>query len=621
MKGAHNSETRYALLKRYLGAAAVAWTIVVGSLMVWEGSRVRQVTRDLAINEARAHFERDQAFRLWATTHGGFYVPIDDRTPPNPYLAHVSERDIETPSGKLLTLMNPAYALRQMNEDFNELYGVAGHITSLNPLRPENAADDWERAALEAFEGGETEVREFTEVGGEPHLRLMRPMLTQEGCLKCHGHQGYQVGDVRGGVGVSVPLESYLIKERETIATQTLSLGVLWLMGLAGIGWGAHGLGQRIQEHDQGQRALQEEKEEKEAVLRSVGDAIMVSDREMRIQYINPAFTNLTGYTAEEVLGQHACSIGAAAGSEQVRSSIESALTEGKQWQGEASGQRKDGRIYDAALIVSPLRDTEGNLAGSVASHRDISQRKRLERARSRFMTHVSHELRTPLSNLKLYAHLLQRGQRPEKTEHYLQVLVGQTERLEELIQDMLEMTLLDSGQALAEWKSVALSAVIADAVTRHQSRAEASDLTLEAMPVPTDLPEVIGDRSRLLQALSEVVENAVTFTAAGGQVAVEAAVVKEEGEHWVTIVVRDTGPGISREEQERVFDRFYRGKLAESGHIPGTGLGLSIAQEILRAHGGRVTVESKEGEGSAFTLWLRGVRGGEAEKREPGQL
>jgi two-component system sensor histidine kinase VicK len=120
---------------------------------------------------------------------------------------------------------------------------------------------------------------------------------------------------------------------------------------------------------------------------------------------------------------------------------------------------------------------------------------------------------------------------------------------------------------------------------------------------------------------LSEVVENAVTFTAAGGQVAVEAGVVKEGGEHWVTIVVRDTGPGISREEQERVFDRFYRGKLAESGHIPGTGLGLSIAQEILRAHGGRVTVESKEGEGSTFTLWLRGVRGGEAEKRESGQL
>jgi signal transduction histidine kinase len=222
---------------------------------------------------------------------------------------------------------------------------------------------------------------------------------------------------------------------------------------------------------------------------------------------------------------------------------------------------------------------------------------------------------------LKLYIQLLQRGQRPEKAEHYLEVLVGQAGRLEALIQDMLEMTLLDSGQALAEWKSVSLSAVIADAVVRCQSQAEASGLKLEAMPVPANFPMVKGSKSRLLQALNEVVENAVTFTSTGGQVTVEAGAVNREGEHWVTIVVRDTGPGISREEQERVFDRFYRGKLAESGHVPGTGLGLSIAQAILQAHGGRVTVESKEGEGSAFTLWLRVVAGGEAGKKKSGHL
>jgi signal transduction histidine kinase len=86
----------------------------------------------------------------------------------------------------------------------------------------------------------------------------------------------------------------------------------------------------------------------------------------------------------------------------------------------------------------------------------------------------------------------------------------------------------------------------------------------------------------------------------------VEVSAAEDEGEDWVTISVRDTGPGISAEEQERVFDRFFRGKLAESGHVPGTGLGLSMAQEILRAHGGRITVESQLGEGAAFTLWLR---------------
>ena len=129
--------------------------------------------------------------------------------------------------------------------------------------------------------------------------------------------------------------------------------------------------------------------------------------------------------------------------------------------------------------------------------------------------------------------------------------------------------------------------------------------MILEARPAPLDLPAINGDRDRLVQALGELVENAVIFTPAGGQVTVEAGTVEEKGQRWVTVAVRDTGPGISHEEQERVFDRFYRGSLAESGHLPGTGLGLSIAQEIVRAHGGRVTVASQVGVGSTFTVTL----------------
>jgi len=244
-------------LKHYVWSLAVAWTVVVAGLLAWSLSTAHQVTRDLAINEARSHFKRDQAFRFWATTHGGFYVPTNDRTPPNPYLTNIPERDIETPSDRNLTLMNPAYALRQMNEDFADLYGIFGHITSLNPLRPDNAPDNWERAALEAFEEEETEVLKFTEIKGEPYLRLIQPMITQEGCLKCHGHQGYQVGDVRGGVSVSVPMASYLTKERQTLFTNILSLSLLWVLGLAAISLGSRGLNQHIQERDRAQEALQ----------------------------------------------------------------------------------------------------------------------------------------------------------------------------------------------------------------------------------------------------------------------------------------------------------------------------------------------------------------------------
>jgi len=128
---------------------------------------------------------------------------------------------------------------------------------------------------------------------------------------------------------------------------------------------------------------------------------------------------------------------------------------------------------------------------------------------------------------------------------------------------------------------------------------------------VPLDLRvsrvhQVKGDAALLGQALSELVENALIFTPSGGQVSVSVRSVEQQDGSWVSIVVEDTGPGISPEEQERLFERFFRGVLAESGDIPGTGLGLSIVHKIMEIHGGRVTVESVIGEGCAFTLWLR---------------
>ncbi|MET0094721.1 MAG: DUF3365 domain-containing protein, partial [Sedimenticola sp.] len=133
--------------------------------------------------------------------------------------------------------MNPAYMLRQMMGEYGRLYGVKGRITSLKPLNPDNAADPWETLALKSFEQGAEEAFEITDIGGQPHLRLMRPMVTKKGCLKCHGFQGYQVGDVRGGVGVAVPLVPYYFEQERSINVLLLSHGGIWLLGLAGIGY------------------------------------------------------------------------------------------------------------------------------------------------------------------------------------------------------------------------------------------------------------------------------------------------------------------------------------------------------------------------------------------------
>jgi signal transduction histidine kinase len=241
-------------------------------------------------------------------------------------------------------------------------------------------------------------------------------------------------------------------------------------------------------------------------------------------------------------------------------------------------------------------------IEGYVLTLQDISRRKNLERARAHFLDNVSHQFRTPLTTLQLYLHLARQTDLPRaKIRSNLDAMASQITWLNQLTQDVLEMAALDAGQVVTAWEPVSIVDVIEYAVAHHRRRAEVEGLSLKVLPHPSHLPTVSGDRRRLIQALSEVLENALVFTPDGEEVTVKAG---SDGQIWVTIAVTDTGPGIPPDEQDRVFDRFFRGELTEAGDIPGTGLGLSIAHEILLAHGGRITVESGE-TGSTFRLWL----------------
>jgi two-component system phosphate regulon sensor histidine kinase PhoR len=350
------------------------------------------------------------------------------------------------------------------------------------------------------------------------------------------------------------------------------------------------------------------EKETSEAILNSVGDAIMMSGPDMRIRYVNPAFTALTGYSLDEIRGQDANRFGAGVGSVHEVGSIAETLEKGQVWRGDVTVQRKDGRTYDAALTVAPVQDAEGKRLGYVSSHRDISRIKELDRARNRFITNVSHQLRTPVTNLKLYARLLRIGRHSEKASHYLQVVEAQAERLSHLVQDILELTTLDSGQAILDWEPINLADLLGAGEAGYRERAASAGIALLVAPPTAAPPPVMGDPERLAQALDELMENALLFTPTGGRVEVTAGTVAQEGRTWVALTVGDSGPGIPPAEQPRIFERFFRGGLADAGDLHGTGLGLSIVDEIMRAHGGRVTVESAPGGGSRFTLWLPAV-------------
>ena len=302
---------------------AVFWTLLICVSWLWNLHAEQKVFHKVALAEARAVIERDALYRRWGSSHGGVYVPVTQQSPPNPYLSHIAERDIRTPSGKQLTLINPAYMTRQVNELSKEGSPFLGraHITSLKPLRPENAADRWEDAALRSFESGSHEVSAVVTIDEKPYMRLMRPFITEKPCLKCHASQGYTVGSVRGGISVSIPLQPLMDAGSSQMLGSLAFHGMIWILGLGVTGAGARKLSQsahaqkqfenelhhqtlqleeEIAEHQMAQESLQES----ESHLKIVAD--YSSNWEYwrlpdgKFLYMSPSVMLLTGYTIEE---------------------------------------------------------------------------------------------------------------------------------------------------------------------------------------------------------------------------------------------------------------------------------------------------------------------------------
>jgi len=266
-------------------AVLAVWTAIAAGSLLWNCSQVRQNTMEEAHIQARVAYEKDIIYRHWNAMHGGVYVAVTAENQPNPFLADNPDRDVTTTSGKQLTLMNPSYMTRQANEVARRIMGVRGHITSLNPIRPGNAPDPWEREALQSFERGAKETYSVELLDGVEFMRFMQPMLTEPECLQCHAKQGYRVGQIRGGISVAVPMEPLRIIERRDIVRLSLAHGGLWLVGLLGVILGGRSL---VRSQSQRRRAS----EEIERYSRDLEEANKLKELFidiMRHDFLNPA--------------------------------------------------------------------------------------------------------------------------------------------------------------------------------------------------------------------------------------------------------------------------------------------------------------------------------------------
>lgn len=346
---------------------------------------------------------------------------------------------------------------------------------------------------------------------------------------------------------------------------------------------------------DQRLRTVIRQRQEQEAVLASMVEGVLAVDHQERLIILNQAGARLLGVDPDAAGGRPLPEV--------VRhSDFQNFVTRAL-----ASPGQVDGEVIlrDRLLQLrgTTLRDLQGLAFGALIVIHDVTRLRRLEQARRDFAANVSHELKTPITSIKGFVETLLAGamQETENARSFLQIIARHADRLNEIIDDLLSLSRIeqDSEQGKIALATGGLKEVLDNAIQVCRERAAAKDIEID-LTCPDDLAAMIN-APLLLQAVVNLIDNAVKYSPAARPVQVEAS--RDPGE--VVIQVRDQGPGIAPEHLPRLFERFYRVDPGRSRKVGGTGLGLAIVKHIAQAHGGYVTLKSAPGKGSAFLIHL----------------
>jgi two-component system, OmpR family, sensor histidine kinase SenX3 len=331
-------------------------------------------------------------------------------------------------------------------------------------------------------------------------------------------------------------------------------------------------------------QSLRDDRDRLAAALHSVPDGVMVVGRDGQVLVCNAAASRFSGARHSDAVAEQAI--------------------------GELLDQALHGQPAERELILfGPPRQTlhlrafplpqDGSPSGAVAFVRDVTEARRIESMRRDFVANVSHELRTPIGALAVLAETIAAGTDGEVTGRLAERMVSESERLARIVEDLLDLSIVEAQERVGR-EPLPVTALVGDAVDQVRWAAEAAGISIDSSNVPASL-QVECDRRQVVSAIFNLLDNAVKYSEPGQPVEVTAELLGDR----CAIAVRDHGIGIPSRDLERVFERFYRVDRARSRQTGGTGLGLAIVRHVAQNHGGEVTVESHEGEGTTFTLLL----------------
>ena len=530
---------QFSLSFKFIIGCSLTLLVTLGATFYVFNERQEQLIIRQAENEARAVFRQIVLMRRWIADHGGVFVEKLPRSQPSPYLA---DPEILDSQGRRYTRETPAMVTKELARYSREEGLFWFHITSLKLTNPENAPDSFERQALLAFEReGLRELTSIETIDNQAYLRYISPLYVEEACLKCHQEQGYKLGDVRGAISVSLPMDKTFAEasqnRRRMFASMLLVVGAL------------------------------------------SGAMIFM----MRHLVLNP-MKRLSTSIQEFSRGNYKAGAILPTGDE-----FEDLSRAFAEMAARLSGYHDDlqGRIREATgdLAETNQKLLETNRLLSAASER-----------KSDFVARASHELRTPLTSIKgsmeyLTARLscfspqeISNCSQDELCD-FFQLINKNTDRLIRMVNTMLDIERIEMGTTTAlHYTLLDLVVVIRETAAGLACLAEKKGGRLTTL-LPDTLP-LRADEDKLRQVLTNLLANAVKF--APDQSVVTIRAFQEEG--FAVVEVQDQGPGIPVAEREKIFDKFYK-----LGNKEGSGLGLAICRSIIMAHGGIIGVADKK--------------------------
>ncbi len=344
--------------------------------------------------------------------------------------------------------------------------------------------------------------------------------------------------------------------------------------------------------------------------------SIMITDNDCHIEYINPFFTEITGYTFEEVIGKKP-SIVKTEYNERFYGEIFEQINNGEVWQGELLNRKKNGDVYWEQAIISPIIDEKGRCINFVGIKIDITERKNLfeelrkekERAeaanmaKSEFLANMSHEIRTPMNAILGFIQLLHETTLDKTQQEYLQIIETSSQNLLGILNDILDLAKIESGKMTYSENTIALRAVVKSCVETFRAKIKEKGLKF-IYNIDENVPDnLIGDDLRISQVINNLLSNAVKFTEKG-YIKIDCTLKSTDKESVIVkITVEDTGIGIPEHKLTDIFNDFSQADASITRKFGGTGLGLTISKAIVENYNGTITVESKEGEGSRFIV------------------